>query len=134
MRTCSTDTDCRDPVRSTCAATFFKQLYAGADEKTLHADNLYCLQEGCNATNTSCSPGESCLRKVVPAEQPGWLHDIPSRPATGGALSAQSLCLRAIPGRQPAVCIPAGFGVDRHRLPGWQVPDDGGTGPTRTTT
>ncbi len=72
MRTCTEDVDCRDPVRSTCAATFLRNLYA--QNATLHADNLYCLQEGCDLNETSCSPGETCLRKVIPAAAKSARH------------------------------------------------------------
>ena len=39
MTPCLTDDNCHDPVRSTCAATFLKDLYAGAGD-ALHADHL----------------------------------------------------------------------------------------------
>ncbi|MEI4926944.1 hypothetical protein Q8G50_30990, partial [Klebsiella pneumoniae] len=54
MQPCSKDEHCRDPVRSTCAATFLRELYSQADD--LRLDDLYCLQTGCEATNTACSP------------------------------------------------------------------------------
>jgi hypothetical protein len=65
MKPCEVDGDCRDPVRSTCASTFFKRLY-GKNTK-IRTDHLYCLQEGCQADRSACSPGESCLKDVVPA-------------------------------------------------------------------
>jgi len=38
MQPCSTDSDCPNPVRSTCAATFLDQLYAR--NPNLHSDHL----------------------------------------------------------------------------------------------
>src|SRR5207245_1133817 len=64
MEPCTVDTDCPNPIRSTCAATFLKQLYPGAD---LHYDHLYCLQKSCVSDNAACAPGQSCLRKLIPA-------------------------------------------------------------------
>jgi hypothetical protein len=65
MQPCTQDSDCPNPVRSTCAATFLTQLYSKNTE--LHADHLYCLQEGCVAGGTNCEAGQSCLPKLVTA-------------------------------------------------------------------
>jgi len=132
MRTCGTDKDCRDPVRSTCAATFLKELYSGATENDLHADNLYCLQEGCDRTSTSCSPGESCLRKVIPPEANPPDICVPNCDSQGRC-PPNHFCLREISGpANPAVCIPGLLGfvcrTDIDCLAGKCV-DDGGTGP-----
>jgi len=132
MRTCSTDVDCRDPVRSTCAATFFKQLYANAGEAALHADNLYCLQEGCDANHASCSPGETCLRTVIPPDANPPDICVPNCDSQGRC-PPNHFCLRAISGpANPAVCIPGLLGfvcqTDIDCLAG-KCEDDGGTGP-----
>jgi hypothetical protein len=66
MKPCQQDTDCHDPVRSTCASTFFAKLYSNAKNK-IQTDHLYCLQEGCQRDRTACSPGETCLKDVIPA-------------------------------------------------------------------
>lgn len=66
MNPCDRDTDCHDPIRSVCAATFLASLYAKADA-VLQRDHMYCLQTGCRARGTSCSPGETCLQEVIPA-------------------------------------------------------------------
>jgi hypothetical protein len=65
---CLVDKDCRDTVKGTCAATFLQKLYAGAamDPTKLHADHLYCLQQGCTEGNSACSPGEACLPNFIP--------------------------------------------------------------------
>jgi len=108
MRTCSQDVDCRDPVRSVCAATFLRKLYS--QNTTLHADNLYCLQEGCDANETSCSPGESCLRKVIPAGANPPDICVPNCDSQGRC-PPNHFCLRAISGpANPAVCIPGLLG------------------------
>jgi hypothetical protein len=132
MRTCSSDVDCRDPVRSTCAATFFKDLYHTADENSLHADNLYCLQEGCEANHASCSPGETCLRTVIPADANPPDICVPNCDSQGRC-PPNHFCLREISGpANPAVCIPGLLGfvcrTDIDCLAG-KCLDDGGTGP-----
>jgi hypothetical protein len=65
LRPCREDQDCRDPVRSACAAMFLASLYADAPQ--LARDHLFCLQTGCRANRTACSPGETCLQEVIPA-------------------------------------------------------------------
>jgi len=130
MRTCTQNVDCRDPVRSTCAATFLRELYAGND--SLHADNLYCLQEGCNANETSCSPGETCLKKVIPAAANPPDICVPNCDSLGRC-PPNHFCLRAISGpANPAVCIPGLLGfvcnTDIDCLVG-ACTDDHGTGP-----
>ncbi len=65
MKPCQLDSDCRDPVRSTCASTFFQKLYS--KNTKVKTDHLYCLQEGCVRDGTACSPGETCLKQVIPA-------------------------------------------------------------------
>jgi len=69
MHPCTNDSDCPNPVRSTCAATFLKNLYPYDQDPTtgMHADNLYCLQEGCVSGGSSCAAGQSCLPKLIPA-------------------------------------------------------------------
>ena len=134
MHTCNADRDCGDPVRSTCAATFFKQLYAGADENSLHADNLYCLQEGCDANHASCSPGETCLRTVIPPDANPPDICVPNCDSQGRC-PPNHFCLREISGpANPAVCIPGLLGfvcrTDIDCLAGKCV-EDGGTGPAQ---
>jgi len=76
MEPCSQDSDCPNPVRSTCAATFFNDLYAKIPKPTpsdmyWHADHLYCLQKDCVHGGSSCGPGQSCLPLLVtPAAHP----------------------------------------------------------------
>ena len=66
MNPCKEDRDCRDPVRSVCATTFLANIYS--DAQVLKRDHMFCLQTDCEAGLTSCSPGETCLRKVIPAD------------------------------------------------------------------
>jgi hypothetical protein len=65
MQPCTLDSDCPNPVRSTCAATFFNELYTKNPD--LHSDHLYCLQKGCVAGGANCEAGQSCLPKLVEA-------------------------------------------------------------------
>jgi hypothetical protein len=60
---CQTSADCRDPTRATCMSKLLHDTYGDKAEFT--SDHLYCLQTGCNATGSSCSPGETCLRKEL---------------------------------------------------------------------
>jgi len=132
MRTCTENVDCRDPVRSVCAATFLRELYS--QNTTLHADNLYCLQAGCEEDATSCSPGETCLPKVIPAGANPPDICVPNCDSQGRC-PPNHFCLRAISGpANPAVCIPGLLGfvcnTDVDCLLGTCM-DDGGTGPGR---
>ncbi len=65
MEPCTKDRDCPNPVRSTCAATFLKQLYS--KQSDMSSDHLYCLQRGCVAGGAACAPGQSCLPKLIDA-------------------------------------------------------------------
>ena len=110
MSPCLTDGDCHDPVRSTCAATFLKSLYVNAKPEDLKADHLYCLQKGCQKNSSSCSPGETCLRDVIP--QAANPPDI-CVPNCDSHLRCppNHFCFQKISGRaNPAVCIPGLLG------------------------
>jgi hypothetical protein len=106
---CIQDSDCRDPVRSTCAATFLTQLYAGVATE-LKADHLYCLQEGCISGDTACSPGETCLPKVIPAAANPPDICVPNCDSQGKC-PPNHFCLSKISGKaNPSVCIPGLLG------------------------
>jgi hypothetical protein len=62
VNSCKSDSDCRDPVRAKCMGELLSENYSKAE---LKADHTYCLQEGCRARRTACSPGETCLRDVL---------------------------------------------------------------------
>jgi hypothetical protein len=106
---CLNDTDCKDPVRSTCAATFLNQLYAGWNDK-LPSDHLYCLQESCVGGDTACSPGETCLPKVIPATANPPDICVPNCDSQGRC-PPNHFCLSKISGpANPKVCIPGLLG------------------------
>jgi hypothetical protein len=106
---CSVDTDCKDPVRSTCAATFLNQLYVNTHD-TLPSDHLYCLQEGCVSGDTACSPGETCLPKVIPAAVNPVDICVPNCDSQGRC-PPNHFCLSKISGpANPNVCIPGLLG------------------------
>jgi hypothetical protein len=110
MQPCSSDVDCHDPVRSTCAATFLKKLYAG--NPTLHADHLYCLQDGCQANDTACSPGETCLRNVIPPVQNPPDICVPNCDSQQRCPPNQ-FCYQKLSGPDsPAVCLPGLLGFE----------------------
>ncbi|HVU49885.1 MAG TPA: hypothetical protein VHL80_04315 [Polyangia bacterium] len=106
---CLADTDCKDPVRSTCAATFLDQLYSGWGG-TLPSDHLYCLQEGCVSGDTACSPGETCLPKVIPAAANPPDICVPNCDSQEQC-PPNHFCLSKISGpANPKVCIPGLLG------------------------
>jgi hypothetical protein len=108
MNPCGKDVDCHDPVRSTCAATFLTRLYK--DHKSLRANNLYCLQEGCQGNRTACSPGETCLRDVIPADANPPDICVPNCDSHLQC-PPNHFCYRKISGpANPAVCIPGLLG------------------------
>jgi hypothetical protein len=105
---CLTNADCHDPVRSKCAATFLKERYPANPE--LRSDHLYCLQEGCISGSSACSPGETCLPKVIPPA--GHPPDIcVPKCDSQGRCPPNHFCLQTISGpANPAVCIPGLLG------------------------
>jgi hypothetical protein len=106
---CLADTDCKDPVRSTCAATFLNELYKGWNN-TLPSDHLYCLQEGCVSGDTACSPGETCLPKVIPASGNPPDICVPNCNSQDQC-PPNHFCLSKISGpANPHVCIPGLLG------------------------
>jgi hypothetical protein len=107
---CSEDKDCKDPVRSTCAATFLNQLYVNTQAMPLPSDHLYCLQEGCISGDTACSPGETCLPKVIPAAAHPPDICVPNCDSQGHC-PPNHFCLSTISGpANPPVCIPGLLG------------------------
>jgi hypothetical protein len=61
-RVCTTDSECTDPQRSTCAATIVRSLVSSPFVK---ADHLNCVQAECKKRGAACAPGESCLPNLV---------------------------------------------------------------------
>jgi hypothetical protein len=108
MIPCTEDKDCKDPVRSTCAATFLKQLYS--KNTTLEADHLYCLQKDCQSGASSCSPGQSCLPLLVPASAHAPDICVPNCDSQQNC-PPNHVCFRKISGpANPAICIPGLLG------------------------
>jgi hypothetical protein len=108
MIPCTEDKDCKDPVRSTCAATFLTQLYS--KNTTLEADHLYCLQKNCQSGASSCSPGQSCLPLLVPAAAHPPDICVPNCDS-GQDCPPNSVCFQRISGpANPAICIPGLLG------------------------
>jgi hypothetical protein len=112
MIPCTADTDCKDPVRSTCATTFLTQLYAqdSALVTTNAANNLYCLQKNCQSGASSCSPGQSCLPLLVPASAHAPDIFVPNCDANQNC-PPNHVCFQKISGpANPAICIPGLLG------------------------
>ena len=108
MIPCTEDKDCKDPVRSTCAATFLTQLYS--KNTTLEADHLYCLQKNCQSGASSCSPGQSCLPLLVPAAAHPPDICVPNCDSAQNC-PPNSVCFQRISGpANPAICIPGLLG------------------------
>jgi hypothetical protein len=108
MIPCTADTDCKDPVRSTCATTFLTQLYS--ENTTLEANNLYCLQKNCESGASSCSPGQSCLPLLVPASAHAPDICVPNCDAQQNC-PPNHVCFQKISGpANPAICIPGLLG------------------------
>ncbi len=108
MIPCTEDKDCKDPVRSTCAATFLTQLYS--QNTTLKANNLYCLQKNCQSGASSCSPGQSCLPLLVPAAAHAPDICVPNCDSASNC-PPNHVCFQKISGpANPAICIPGLLG------------------------
>jgi hypothetical protein len=109
---CTTDDQCRDPVRSVCASTFVKKIYQTPE--SLKNDHLWCLQAGCQERRTACSPGESCLRDLIPPSANPPDICVPDCDSNLRCPPAHE-CYRKTGGpAAPAICIPGllGFGCD----------------------
>jgi hypothetical protein len=112
MIPCTTDTDCKDPVRSTCATTFLTQLYAKDTALVTDntANNLYCLQKNCQSGASACSPGQSCLPLLVPASAHAPDICVPNCDAAQNC-PPNHVCFQKISGpANPAICIPGLLG------------------------
>lgn len=68
LNPCLKDVDCHDPVRSVCATSFLSTTIYPESAPALQLDHMFCLQTNCKSRGTTCSPGESCLQDVLPAE------------------------------------------------------------------
>jgi hypothetical protein len=109
---CTSDRDCPDPVRSRCATSFVDQLYD--NPAAFQNDHLWCLQADCQKHRTACSPGETCLRDVVPAGLNPPDICVPSCDSNLRCPPAH-FCYRKVSGPAvPAICIPGllGFRCD----------------------
>lgn len=114
MHPCQQDTDCPSPVRSTCAATFLRELYQGEPNLVpdLHLDNLYCLQRGCLANHASCGPGQTCLPAVLPAGSGAPDICVPDCDSNDRC-PPNHFCFRKLSGAaNPPVCIPGLLGFE----------------------
>lgn len=108
MNPCDEDSDCKDPIHATCAATFLKDVYA--DNHELHADHLYCLQRGCQGSGSSCKPGQSCLPELVPAAAHAPDICVPNC-GSDDSCPPNHFCFSAISGSgSPHICIPGLLG------------------------
>jgi hypothetical protein len=109
---CASDGDCRDPVRSVCAATFVKQIYT--TPSSFKNDHLWCLQAGCQERRTACSPGESCLRDLIPAASHPPDICVPNCDSNMRCPPAHFCYRKASGPGAPNICIPGllGFPCD----------------------
>ena len=113
LNPCSRNEDCRDPVRSACATSFLSRtIYPQAPD--LQLDHMFCLQTGCKANGTSCSPGEACLQDVISASAHPPDICVPNCDSNLRC-PPNFLCYKKVSTEiAPAVCIPGllGFTCD----------------------
>lgn len=108
MNTCSEDAQCRDPGRPSCMGPLIRNWYGGA--AGVHADHSSCLQTGCRARNSACSPGESCLPNVLGPESSPLDICVPNCDENLNC-PPNYFCYRKVSGAAvPAVCIPGILG------------------------
>ena len=109
VNSCRSDGDCRDPVRAKCMGELLRQTYGSKSE--LKADHTYCLQEGCRARRTACSPGESCLRDILPRTSFPPDICVPNCDANGNC-PPNYFCYPEVYSKgAPAICIPGLLGL-----------------------
>jgi hypothetical protein len=106
--TCHTSDDCTSTIFNAC----FNQgeLAVGEAPDAGAAVTSYCLQSGCVSNDTACSPGSTCIRKVLPEQisapdicAPDCNHDLECPP--------NMVCAhRALPASGAHICIPDFYG------------------------
>ena len=105
---CTEDRECRDPVRSVCATTLVKTVYS--QPAVFKNSHLWCLQAGCQERRTACSPGETCLRDVIPAAANPPDICVPTCDSNLRCPPAH-FCYRKVSGpAAPNICIPGLLG------------------------
>jgi hypothetical protein len=107
MHVCSTDGDCTDSQRPKCTATIINSLFPG-----LTTDNLYCTQNTCVSSGSSCLSNEVCLasyydtgKSVEDICVPRCVGDGECPPNFACAkdpyaIGAPSICLPGVPGER----------------------------------
>jgi hypothetical protein len=109
VNACENDRDCRDPVRSKCMGELVRETYGAKSE--LKAQNTYCLQSGCKVSGTSCSPGEVCLRNVIPRSSYPPDICVPNCDANNNC-PPNYFCYKELYSKaSPAVCLPGLIGL-----------------------
>jgi hypothetical protein len=109
VNACHSDGDCRDPVRAKCMGELLRQTYG--EKSQLKADHTYCLQEGCRARRTACSPGETCLRDILPRTSFPPDICVPNCDANGNC-PPNYFCYPEVYSKGvPAICIPGLLGL-----------------------
>jgi hypothetical protein len=105
---CSADSDCVDPVRSRCASSFVSQIYQTTER--FKNDHLWCLQADCQKRRSACSPGETCLRDVIPAAANPPDICVPSCDSNLHCPPAHFCYAKTSGPQAPAICIPGLLG------------------------
>lgn len=105
---CATHGDCRDPVRSTCMGQLLTESYPKA---AFNAQSTYCLQAGCRANRTACSPGETCLRDVLPRDSNPADICVPNCDSNQNC-PPNYLCVSRVYSKpSPSICVPGLMGL-----------------------
>lgn len=109
VNACQADVDCRDPVRAKCLGELLRENYG--DKAGLRADHTYCVQFGCRERRTACSPGETCMRDVIPKSSNPSDICVPNCDANRNC-PANYFCYPDLYSRaSPAICIPGLLGL-----------------------
>jgi hypothetical protein len=107
---CEQSADCHDPVRATCMGELVRNLYDKAQAR-MKSDHTYCLQGGCNRTNAACSPGESCLQKLIGRESAPPDICVPNCDSNQNC-PPNYFCYRDLYSKpSPAICLPGLMGL-----------------------
>jgi hypothetical protein len=109
VNSCGSDSDCRDPVRAKCIGQLLHDTYG--DKAGLKIDRTYCVQFGCRERRTACSPGETCLRDVIPKSSNPSDICVPNCDSNGNC-PPNYFCYPDIYSKaSPSVCIPGLLGL-----------------------
>lgn len=102
MPVCTTDNECRGSGRTKCTASVLRDLLP-----SLPTNNLYCAQDMCTTSGSSCAMGESCLPNFYARPSSEFNLCVPNCIGTPGVCPPNFACAQnPYAPDAPAICLP----------------------------